>query len=171
MAVQLYGGAILIDGGAIALDPNCCCGVDPPETCCDVTGAVAATITGLPCLNGTYGLVVGDGSCADYYFATQINHCFTSPPVCVTYGGDKWYFAEFIVYVDVGHVGEVTGYVVLELWGYPSGGGCYPRTGVSRWRWDFERTDCSPGAMTLTATTVTGTNIGLAAPTLSWSDV
>jgi hypothetical protein len=168
MAIQFDGTQILFDGGSVAMDGACCCGGG--TTCCDTVTAVSATVSGLPCRNGTYALTVSDGACARYAFESQINHCFSPPPVCLSSGGSDWYRAELIVYVDVGNASSVTGYVKLELWGYPSGP-CNPRTGISNNRWDFEKSGCAPGAMTLTGTSLTGTDLSLSAPSLSWSDV
>lgn len=33
MGIQMLNGAVLINGGAVAIDPACCCGCDTPAPC------------------------------------------------------------------------------------------------------------------------------------------
>lgn len=75
MAVVLIGNAVLLVGGAVAVDLDCCCESPSfcPGTCttCPATYSVTLTVAApWSDLNGTYTLTLEAGTCVWFYETT-----------------------------------------------------------------------------------------------------
>ena len=132
MAVQIESGQILLDGGAVALDADCCCDTPPPCLC-----AVVKSLGACECLAADYGPTnnIGDcvvsisGTCTPY----KVN---SSPPTgsecgpgsdCPAIAGDfvvacggseYWCLTEYAC-----TIGSVDYYYIIGvqvIWSYPN---------------------------------------------------
>lgn len=70
MAIQLKSGLILLNGGQIANDPSCCCGIDPGVCTCNGVNSITVAATDnfgySPSYSGNYAsaFVPATGGCA-----------------------------------------------------------------------------------------------------------